>query len=326
MAEDNVNRRSFLKQTLAGSTLAAAFTGGYFALRDEGLSLETGKGEVRQRRQPVSLPPERPALCIARGEDPEKLTAAAFKAFGGLAGVVSSGDVVLIKPNIGWDRPARLGANTNPAVVRTIARLCVDAGAKRVIVSDNPCNNPVRCFDRSGVKKALGDLPVEIHIPTERDFVEIDIQGQVVKTWPVLRVFLECDRLINVPVAKHHSSAVLTMGMKNWYGILGGGRRRGELHQNMARSIADLAAFARPDLTVLDAYRVVFRNGPQGGSPRDTREFKTVALGTDPVAIDAFGATLFDLAVRDIPYIPLGVELGLGTADFDSLSPVELEV
>jgi uncharacterized protein (DUF362 family) len=152
------------------------------------------------------------------------------------------------------------------------------------------------------------------------------LKGEVVGKWPVLRVFLESDRVINVPVAKHHSSAVLTLGMKNWYGILGGGRRRGQLHQEMAAGIADLAGFAQPDLTILDAFRVVFRNGPQGGSPRDTKLLKTVAVSTDPVAIDAFGATLFDLDPKSVPYIPLAEARGLGTADFESLGPIEKEV
>jgi uncharacterized protein (DUF362 family) len=219
-----------------------------------------------------------------------------------------------------------MAANTNPHVVAELARLCLQSGAKKVVVSDNPCNNPARCFDRSGMRRALEGLDVEILVPTERDFVEFDVKGEVVKKWPILRAFLECDRAINVPVAKHHSSAVLTMGMKNWYGILGGGRRRGQLHQRMAQGIADLAGFARPDLTVLDAFRVIVRNGPQGGSFKDVKELRTVAVSTDPVAVDAFGATLFGLDHRDVPYIPLGEGMGLGTADFLSLDPVEVEV
>jgi len=326
MTEKDINRRSFIKRAAAATTLTAAFSGAYLGLKDQGVPLvDEGGTAWTPRRKPAVLP-EKPRFGVARGDDPAALVAAAVDAHGGLGGVIKPGDIVLIKPNVGWDRSARLAANTNPLIVRETARLCLEAGAKRVIVSDNPCNNPSRCFDRSGIRKALEDLPVEILVPADRDFVEFDVKGEALGKWPVLRAFLECDRAVNIPVAKHHSSAVLTMGMKNWYGILGGGRKRGQLHQKMAVGIADLAAFARPDLTILDAFRVIFRNGPQGGSLRDTKDLKTVAVSTDPVAVDAFGATLFDLEPRDVPYIPIAESRGLGTSDFASLEPVEREV
>ncbi len=320
------NRRVFIKRTAAATTLAAVFGGIYVGVRDEGLSLDAeGEDRAGMRRKPYA-PAGSARLAVARGNDPGRILTAAVETHGGLAEMISGGDTVFIKPNIGWDRPARLAANTNPVIVRETARLCLEAGAGRVIVADNSCNQPERCLDRSGIRKALADLPIEVIAPRERDFVEIDMKGTVIRKWPVLRAFLECDRCINLPVAKHHSSAILTMGMKNWYGILGGGRRRGRLHQKMEAGIADLASFARPDLTILDAFRVIVRNGPQGGSTGDTEEKKTVAVSTDPVALDAFGATLFGLDPRAVPYIPLAEERGLGTADFRSLDPIEREI
>jgi uncharacterized protein (DUF362 family) len=193
------------------------------------------------------------------------------------------------------------------------------------VVTDSPCNNPARCFDRSGLEDSLAGLDVRLLVPTERDYAERDLGGEVLGVWPVLRPVLECDKIINLPIAKHHSSSVLSLGMKNWFGILGGGKLRGRLHQEMALSIAELAAFVRPALTVLDAWRILWRNGPQGGSLRDTREHKTIAASTDPVAIDAFGATFFDLAPDQVPFVPVAAAMGLGTADLGAVETIEAE-
>ncbi len=326
MSKNGMGRRTFFKRAAVATGLGAAFGGVYLGLKRKGLSLDHEGQNLTSNRRRTFTPPEKPLFVIARGKDPAKLVEAALTAHGGLSKTISRGDRVLIKPNVGWDRPARMAANTNPQIVRTVAKLCLDAGAQKVIVSDNSCNNSARCFDRSGIRRQLEDLPVEVLVPAERDFVEVDVGGEAVRKWPVLRAYFECERLINLPVAKHHSSAVLTLGMKNWYGILGGGRLRGQLHQKMAAGIADLAQFARPDLTLLDAFRVIFRNGPQGGSLEDTKTLNTVAVSADPVAIDSFGATLFGLEAHEVPFIPVAVERGLGRADFKSLDPIEVEV
>jgi uncharacterized protein (DUF362 family) len=135
--------------------------------------------------------------------------------------------------------------------------------------------------------------------------------------WPVFTPILEADKVINLPIVKHHNLARATMGMKNWYGILGG--RRNQLHQNIDVGIADLATFMRPTLTILDAYRVLMTNGPQGGNLDDVKLCKTIAAGVDPVAIDAYGATLLGLRAEQIPYILIAHERGLGSKDYSEL-------
>lgn len=328
MAGKEINRRIFVKRAAAATTLAAASAALYGVLRDDGLSLDDDF-IPEYKRQPR---PGGKRFVIGRGSDPAAVVATGVDALGekGMGEYVSKGESVLIKPNVGWDCPPRLAANTNPDLVREVARLCLEAGASRVVVSDSSCNDPDRCFDRSGIRKALKKLDVEIVAPRSDDFVPIDLKGEVVRQWGVLRVFLECDRVINLPVAKHHSSAKLTMGMKNWYGLLSGSPSRGKLHQQMDRGIVDLARFALPDLTILDATRVIFRNGPQGGSAANTRVLNTVALSNDPVAVDAFGAELMaDLTKTrpdEIGYIAMAEAEGLGTSDYRSLDPVELEV
>jgi uncharacterized protein (DUF362 family) len=318
----DVDRRTFVRRLVLNSTLAAGALAAGWGVRKGHLPLDEERKEAAQRngnREKMPGSAEQTVLAIARSEDPAAGVALALDALGGMDRFVSRGDQVLVKPNVGWDRRPKFAANTNPEVVRAVVQLCLEAGAKKVWVTDSPCNNPARCFDKSGMKKSLEGMEVTLFTPTDRDYVETDLGGEVLRTWPVLKVMLESDKIINVPIAKHHSSAVLSMGMKNWFGILGGGKRRGQLHQEMALAIAELADYVRPHLTVLDAHRILVRNGPQGGTISDTKVVNTVAASQDPVAVDAFGATLFGLEPSAVPYIPLGEQKGLGHSDLEAV-------
>jgi uncharacterized protein (DUF362 family) len=241
-----------------------------------------------------------------------------FEAMGGPKRFVGRGDVVLVKPNVGWDRTAEQAANTNPLLLAEIIRLCRDAGAKRVVVADVSCNETVTCFERSGIAGAARREGAEIVLPEPRRFKEVDLRGDSLGVWPVLEPFLEADKVINVPIAKHHSLTGVTLGMKNWYGILGGQRSR--LHQRINESLVDLAAFMRPTLTIVDAYRVLMRNGPTGGSLADVEERKTVIASTDPVAVDAYVAKAYwDLDFRRLGFLRLAEERGLGKMSFEEV-------
>jgi uncharacterized protein (DUF362 family) len=140
-------------------------------------------------------------------------------------------------------------------------------------------------------------------------------------SWPIFVPFIEADKVINVPIAKHHNLSRFTGGMKNWYGLLGG--RRNRLHQNIDVSIADLATFMRPTLTVLDATRVLVRNGPQGGNIDDAVDLHQVVAGPDPVAIDAYGASLIGANPQTVRYLSIAEQRGLGRSDWRSVAYVE---
>lgn len=264
-----------------------------------------------------------PQLVIARNEaDPAALVAKALAAMGGMKRFVSRGDVVVVKPNIGWDRTPIHAANTNPTVVAEVVRQCFDAGASRVVVTDASCNEPNRCFQRSGIWKSAYDVGAEVLIPAAHRFRSMRLRGEVLDDWPVYTPLVNADKVINVPIAKHHNLARYTGAMKNWYGALGG--RRNRLHQNIDLSIADLAHFMQPTLTIVDAYRVLLRNGPQGGNVADGKELRTVIASVDQVAADAFACTLIGRTAAEIPYLAMGQERGLGTTDWQSLRRSEV--
>jgi uncharacterized protein (DUF362 family) len=227
----------------------------------------------------------------------------------------------VLKPNIAWDRTPEQAANTNPEVVAEVVRQCWQAGAKKVIVTDVSCNDPRRCFQRSGIEQAARDAGATVVLPDPTLFREVDLGGVVLQKWPVFGPFLDADKVINLPIAKQHELTGATLGMKNWYGILGGQRNR--LHQRIHESIAELAAFMLPTLTMIDAYRVLLRNGPTGGNLEDVALKKTMVASTDPVAVDAYVAKAYwDLDSSTLLYLKLASDKGLGTLEFEKVPTV----
>ncbi len=260
---------------------------------------------------------EKVDLAVAGGSSPAKTTRAAIDAAGGIGKYVSKGDIVVVKPNIGWDRTPEQAANTNPEVVATIVALCYEAGAKKVKVFDRTVNDPRRCYKQSGIIDAAQKAGAEVSFIDDRKFKDMSLRGETLKSWPLYTEVFEADKVINVPVAKHHSLAGLTLAMKNWMGIMGG--RRGQIHQRIDENLVDLARFVKPALTVLDAVRILTANGPQGGDLRDVRKLDTVIAGVDQVAVDAYGATLFGLKGANLGYVKKGAAAGLGVMDLGKL-------
>jgi uncharacterized protein (DUF362 family) len=261
--------------------------------------------------------PSYPDVVISKGSSPAHITEAAIQTLGGMGQFVSRGDIVLVKPNIGWDRTPELAANSNPEVVATLVRLCLDAGAKEVKVFDHPCEDPRRCYVNSGIMQAAKDAGATVSYINERRFRKMDIKGEALKNWEVYQEAVEVDKIINCPILKHHSLARLTMGMKNFMGLVGGNRSR--IHWHLDQAIVDLTAFFKPTLVVLDAVRILTANGPQGGSLKYVKRLNTIAVGGDPVAIDAMGATLFGLVPEEMEHLHIAAKRGLGRMDLGKL-------
>ena len=317
-----LSRREMLGQTAK----SGAVLGGSAALcqllwdpGDPTGELDQRQRQVRDFRQPLA--PGAVQLAVAENSrSPVELTRKALSMMGGMDRFVGRGDVVAIKPNIGWDRMPVHAANTNPLVVKTLVELALEAGAARVVVTDASCNDPKRCFLRSGIWRAAHDAGADVVLPAPHRFRELRIKGEVLDQWPVYKPLIEADKVINVPVAKHHNLCRFTAGMKNWYGLLGG--RRNRLHQNIHVSIADLATFMRPTLTVIDAVRVLVRNGPQGGNIDDARDNFQVIASTDQVAADALACSLIGERRQDIEYLRLAEQRDLGTTHYENLQRV----
>ncbi len=261
--------------------------------------------------------PVQPDLAVAHGASPEKIVRAAVHSLGGIKRFIAKGDVVVVKPNIAWDRVPEQAGCTNPEVVAAVVKLCYEADAKTVKVFDRPVNDPRRCYVQSGIEAAARAAGADVSHVDERKFKEMEIGGLALKSWPLYTELFEADKVINVPIAKHHGLAKLTMSMKNWMGMMGGSRR--VIHQKLDESLVDLAMKAKPCLTILDAVRILTANGPQGGDLKDVKRLDTVIAGVDQVAIDSYGATLFAMKGSDLGYVRIAAEHKFGVMDLNKL-------
>jgi len=288
-----MDRRDFIKDMALGSLL-----------------LKLAPGLIAQN-------PGQPDLAFVQGNSPAAITKEAIALLGGLNRFVAKGDVVMVKPNIGWDRTPEMAACTNPEIIKTLVEMSLTAGAKKVVVMDNTTNQAQRCYIRSGIQEAAKAAGADVPFVNPRRVKKMAIKGEWLKEWEVIQDFVEVDKIINVPIVKHHSLCRATLGMKNWLGAIGGSRN--QLHQKLDQAMIDLAAFFKPTLTVLDAYRILVRNGPQGGRPSDTKLMKTVVAGVDYVAVDAMGASFLEIPPQELPYLRLGKEKGLGEFQLEKL-------
>ncbi len=316
---DGISRREALLKLLGLGVLGTSTVSlGYWLTGRSRRPIETVITNAK-RSHTVAPDARFPDVVIVQGGEPTQLVQASLRELGGIERFISRSDVVLVKPNIGWDRTPEQAANTNPDVVAEVVRQCLKAGAKKVIVTDVSCNDPRRCFHRSGIAEAARNAGADVVLPDPSRFKEVDLEGEALRNWQIFEPFLSADKIINLPIAKHHSLSGATIGMKNWFGMLGG--QRSQLHQHIHESLVDLADFVRPTLTMVDCYRILVRNGPTGGSLADVELKKAMVAGTDPVAIDAYVAKAYwNLNAEAMPYLKLASLRGLGKYEFEKVS------
>lgn len=318
------NRRQFLARSVkAGASIAAAAAAGLWFHDSKGPTpAESGQSEIERLDFAVEGLPAQ--MAIARGSDRRATLQAALKALGGIETFVKNEDRVLLKVNAAFASPAILSATTHPEMVSEMARLCYQAGAASVAVTDNPINNPGSCFTLSGIDAAARAAGARVYLPDADAFKSISIKdAKLIRNWPVLVGPLEnITKVIGLaPVKDHHRSGA-SLSMKNWYGLLGG--RRNIFHQDINTIISELAIMVQPTMVVLDGTVSMMTNGPTGGSLTDLKPTETMIVSTDQVAADAFGATLLNKSSSDLPFIDQAAAAGVGTADYRSLNPVEV--
>ena len=267
-----------------------------------------------------------PTLVVAKGTDYEALVAKALEPLGGLDPFLKKGARVVIKPNIGWDRTPEQAANTHPLLVKAMVKHCLAAGAAKVMVFDRTCNDCRLTYVTSGIQKivqSIEDPRVTCTFVDDRKFVPVKIaKGKAVTEWDFYKDALDADCYINMPVAKHHRLAGLTLGLKNIFGVVGG--KRGQLHQSISQKIADLNTIRPATFTVIDATRILLRNGPSGGKLDDVKELHTLIASADTVATDAYATTLFDMKPDAIESTRCAAEMGLGVMDLNKIKIVKV--
>ncbi|MDR1171080.1 MAG: DUF362 domain-containing protein [Bacteroidales bacterium] len=307
-----MKRRDFITKSIgAGIAVGTGFTF---------LSLEEAFGNS------ISNPHAPYDLVAVMGGEPELMFEKGIAALGGMKNFVKAGQTVTVKPNIGWDRTPELAANTNPKLIAEIVKECFAAGAKDVFVFDHTCDNWQKSYATSGIEKAAKDAGAKvISGNSEGNYKEKSIpNGKSLKNAKVHEKILECDVFINVPVLKHHDGAQVSFAMKNLMGIVWD---RGFWHKNdLQQCIADMVSYRKPDLNIIDGYRVLKKNGPKGVSASDVSIEKSQIISTDIVAADAAAAKIFGKDPASIGHIKIANDMGFGVMDLSKLNINRIKV
>jgi uncharacterized protein (DUF362 family) len=310
-----ISRRSFLKVLFTGLLVLIA--------NNQLLKLAFAKSSGSNGRKKKGIRGDYD-IVVAEGEDPYQNTVKAIEGMGGMKRFVKPGDVVVVKPNMAWDRSPEQAANTNPQVVAALVDLAYKAGAKRVNVFDIPCNDDKRVYERSGIEKAAKAKGAYVYFANQWDVVKANFPYKSgMQGWPILRDAIDCDVFINVPILKHHSLAGQTLSMKNLMGVCAG--IRGLIHIDIGPKLVDLADFISPELTVIDATRVLTKHGPSGGNLEDVIMLNKVFAATDPTLADSYACTLRGIDPLSVPSMKAAIERKFGSADVSKAKVLELK-
>jgi uncharacterized protein (DUF362 family) len=313
-----ISRREFMIRAGATAALIAGASAAAYKLWQPkhfvpGFGVQTG---LQLPSYAVAVSKVLPSLAIAHGSDHEKVIRAAIEALGGMGRFVQHGDVVVLKPNVAFDRPPALAATTHPETLAAVAKLVLEAGASKVYVADNPINSPTGCFLKSGLRQVAIDLNLDLMYPEAASFSPLQMEGEILKHWTFFHEpFKQATKVIGVAPCKDHNLCHASMTMKNWYGLLGG--RRNQFHQHIHSIVSDFALMMKPTLVVLDGMNVLMKNGPTGGRLSDVKQMGTVVAGTDMVAVDSYGYThLMERDLDELTYVHKAHDRGLGNKNW----------
>ena len=316
------DRRDFLiRSSKAGLLILSSCATGYLFYNRNNFLSPADKNEAVSGLPDFSVKEAGGKMAVVKGDDRIKTINLAFKAIGGIEKFIKKGNRVLLKVNAAFASPPVLSATTNPQLLEEVARLCYAAGASSVAVTDNPINDPSSCFALTGIESAAKRSGAKVILPEESLFAPLTIEGgSLIKNWPVFYQPLKnSDKVIGIAPVKDHQRSGASMTMKNWYGLLGG--RRNIFHQDIHNIIKELAVMVKPTIVILDGTVSMMTNGPTGGSLSDLKQTNTMIVGTDQVAVDAYGATLLGKSAGELAYIEKAHTAGAGNMDYRLLKP-----
>ncbi|MFC1584974.1 DUF362 domain-containing protein [Fibrobacterota bacterium] len=300
-----LSRRDFIKTSSAGAAVLAA--GGLRPLRAEAAGKKsevfTGKGKASEIIPKI------------------------MKKMGGMGRFVQKGARVVIKPNISFANPPDWATTTSPEAIHTVAQLCLDAGARKVIVCDNTLRDPEICKEKTGAAKAVKGLKGVVIFTPKRDNMYVektsDKAKELMRT-DIVKELERADALISLPITKSHSAGGVSLGIKGLMGLV---KDRDIFHREMDlhMAIAEQLYYITPHLTIIDGSRALLDNGPSG--PGQVVQLDKFAAGTDPVATDSFGVTLASwygrqMEGKNVKHLRNAAELGFGNVESSLISEI----
>ncbi|MCE5341410.1 MAG: DUF362 domain-containing protein [Planctomycetaceae bacterium] len=326
--QDKISRREFMARTARAGFSVAAVAGAAGLLYETDVLKTLASEKIITGLKDFSVPQiAGQTMSVITGTNRTQTVNKAIELLGGIDRFVKPGETVLLKPNIGFSSPPRICATSHPDIIGELTRLCYEyAKAKKVYITDNPINDAQSCFVNSQIAAAAEKYGAQLILPKKSLFTPMSLDGgKLIKNWPFLyEPLAKVDKVIGIAIVKDHARSGASMTMKNWYGMLGGGRNI--FHTNINTIITELVMLIKPTLVILDATEIMVANGPTGGSTSDLKRTNMMIAGCDQVAADSFGAGLLNLKPADLPYLSKAHELKIGTTDYQSLKPIFAQV
>jgi uncharacterized protein (DUF362 family) len=273
-----------------------------------------------------------PDLVAVRGSSSAAMFESGIRAIGGMGRFVKKGQTVLIKPNMSWDLTAEYAANTSPDLVAAVVRHCIDAGAKKVLITDHSLDQWEHTLRTIGVLSAAVNAgAVYANADKESYYHKVSLNGKILKETKIHEALLESDVFINVPVLKNHSGVYgLTASIKNLMGCIWD---RNAYHRDgLQTCLVDFLYAKKPHLNIVDGDRIIARGGPRGGNLANVAQLHNLVISPDIVAADTAASMMAIAALGQqikggpAEHIRLAGEAGFGQTDLSKLNIQRLTV
>jgi uncharacterized protein (DUF362 family) len=250
----------------------------------------------------------------------------AVELIGGIEAFVKPGDRVIIKPNLAYPYPPP--ATTDPRVVEAASRLCREAGAGEVWVGDSSsysCKDILGygkwsnrdVIEQTGMDRAAKDGGAEIKDFDHEPWREIQIpDGIILRRVEIASPMLDADVVINIPAMKTHFETLVTLGIKNYHGIIPD-RYKIMFHKDeISQKLVDIHKAVRTNLNIMDGIVGMEGLGPRLGS---SVPMNLVLASSDVVSLDAVACSIMDIDPGEVETIRLADTQGVGVGRLDSI-------
>ena len=252
------------------------------------------------------------------GGNAHEMTLSLLEASNSIA-LVPKGGSVALKPNLVVAGAPENGATTHAGVISGAIEYFRGHGVQDISVIEGSWvgDETMRAMRRAGYDAVCKKYDVPFY-DLKKDATRA--VKTAVGSIDVCRRALDAGLLVDLPVLKGHCQTVMTCALKNLKGCLPDREKRHFHAMGLTKPIAALGAALRPRLIIVDSICGDL-NFEEGGTPVQTNR---MYLGTDPVQMDAYGASLMGLAISQVPYIALAEQYGGGHAAFSESDIVNL--
>ncbi len=245
---------------------------------------------------------------------------------GGMSSFIKKGDTVMIKPNLAYPYPPP--ATTDPRVVAAVVRLAFESGASEVRVGDSSaysCKNILGVgrwtnqdvFERTGMVAMAGETGATLVDFDTNEFRKTKLPGGVIfEEAPIAAAMLDSDVVINVPALKMHFETLVTLGLKNYHGILPDSYKVQWHKDEIMQKIIDLHKGVKTHLNIMDGLIGMQGLGPRLGT---NVQMNIIIASPDVVSLDVVSAECMGVPHREVEAIRIADMQHIGNGKLENI-------